>query len=238
MSDSNEETNVSYEQRINEAVNNLQQDESGKWVIPEDLDEATRFAVNAERRRRDTQSAWTKTQAELARTKAENNHLVEGWSADFTAALDPVVQAELAELKVTDPDAWRNKLNELEAQRKAKFAEVRNDISTKSRNETELEYRERALQEFAAAHPDFALTDEVIKNDLPPRFLKELEDGKVSFGQFLDNAYGYLSKGKVLKPQEEVPSDKVNLSKATGSPDPSEDAVRQQLSNSYNEEIY
>ncbi|AWD90297.1 hypothetical protein [Dickeya phage Amaethon] len=227
-----------YEQRINEAVSALQQDDAGKWIYPEDMDESTRFAVTAERRRRDTQSAYTKSQQENARLTSEVALMAQGWENDYATSLDPVVQAELAELKVTDPDAWRNKLNELEKERRSKFNAVRTDIAQKSKAETELDYRKRALQEFSEAHPDFQLTDEVIANDLPPRFVKQLEQGEVSFSQFLKNAHEYLTKGKVVKPAEEKANGTINLSKATGSADPSDDAIRQQMSTTYQQEIY
>jgi len=227
-----------FEQRVNETVNSLVQGDDGKWQMPEIEDEALRYAVTAERRRRDTQSAYTKAQQEAARLKAENNHLAEGWQKDFASSLSPTVQAELEELKHVDPEAWRARLNTLEAERNAQFTETRTKISEKAKGESELEYRQRSLEEFAASNPDINLTDEVIANDLPPRFIKQLEKGEVSFAQFLSNAADYLKKGKVVKPKEEAVNSTPNLSAATGSSEPSEEAVRQQLSTTYIDEIY
>lgn len=237
MSDS-ENTEKTYDQRVNDAVSAMTQGEDGKWLPVETDDEGFRFAVTAERRRRDTQAAFTRTQQENARLKAEANHLAEGWQKDFASQLTPTIQAELEELKITDPDAWRNRLNQLEAERTAKFNETRTAIANKAKGESELEYRTRTLEEYNTANPDHALTQDVIDNDLPPRFLKELEKGDINWSEFMAKASDYLHKGKVVKPREDKPTPSTNLTRATGSAEPSDEAVRQQLATSYDDEIY
>lgn len=228
-----------FESRVNEVVGAMTQDDKGGWVLPEgDHDEAIIYAANAERRRRDTQSAYTKTNQEKARLEAENRLLADAWSNDFATNLDTKTQMELEELKMTDPDAWRTKLNELEQQRKASFQETRQSIQQKAKGETELEYRQRTLTEFTAANPDIQLNDDVIKYDLPPRLTMQLEKGEVSFGEFLNQAKTYLTKGRVVAPSGDKPEPEKDLGTTAGSDRPSDDSVSRALANQYNEEIY
>lgn len=238
---SNDTQTKSFAETVNEAVGKMTQDEKGGWTLPEGIDkdnEALVYAINAERRRRDTQAAFTRTSQEKARLEAENKHLVEGWQKDFTSTLTVEMQAELEELKVTDPEAWRQKLNDLEQQRQTQFQERRTSIQQKAVGESEIEYRTRALEEFAAAHPDIELTDDVVKNDIPPRITRELEEGKISFGDFLTKAAEYLSKTKVVKPTEEKPNGGLDLGKAPGGSHPDGEAVKIASQSQYNDEIY
>lgn len=226
-----------YEQRVNEAVSTLVNEE-GKLTFADDMDEGFRFAVTAEKRRRDTQSAFTKAQMENARLQAEANHLAQGWQKDFASSLPPTVQAELEELKHINPEEWRAKLNALETERQAHFDKARQEISVKAKGESELDFRKRALEQFVSENPNLELNDDVIANDLPPRFVKQLEAGEVTFPEFLNNAATYLSKNKVVKPAEEVAGKPVNLSKVTGSASPSDDAQNNASLKTYSDEIF
>lgn len=232
-------TPATFESRVNEVVSAMTQDDKGGWVLPEgDHDEAIIYAANAERRRRDTQSAFTKTSQEKLRLEAENRLLADAWANDFATQLDPKLQLELEDLKLTDPDAWRTKLNELEQQRKASFQETRQSIQQKAQGETEMEYRQRTLAEFTAANPDIVLNDDVIKLDLPPRLALQLEKGEVSFGEFLNQAKDYLTKGRVVAPTGDKPAPEKDLGATAGSDRPADDQVSRALANQYNEEIY
>lgn len=239
MSNPDKAATPSFADQVNAVVSGMTQDDKGNWQLPEgEHNEAIVFAANAERRRRDTQSAYTKTNQEKARLEAENRLLADAWANDFSTQLDTKTQMELEELKITDPDAWRTKLNELEQQRNAQFQEQRTTIQQKAQGESELEYRQRALAEFSSANPELELTDDVIKFDLPPRLTMQLEKGEISFGDFLNQAKEYLTKGRVVKPTEEKPSPEKDLSKVSGSDRPQDDAVSRQLANQYDQEIY
>lgn len=237
----NDTQTKTFAETVNEVVGQLTQGEDGKLIIPETIDQTNEplmFAVMAEKRRRDTQASFTRTQQENARLKAENNHLAEGWQKDFSSTLTLEQQAELEELKVTDPDAWRTRLNQLEEQRKVKFNETRQTIQQKAVGESEMEYRQRALKEFAEAHPDLQLTDDVIENDVPPRFTKQLEKGEITFGAFLDTVAEYMTKGRVVKPTEEKPNGGIDLAKAPGGSLPDGAAIKEASKTQYNDEIY
>lgn len=231
--------NSPFEAKVNEVVSAMTQDESGKWQLPADVtDEALIFAANAERRRRDTQSAYTKTQQQLKQLESERNHLLKGWEADFTKTLPTDKQAELEELKASDPDAWRNRLNELEQEQRQAFQAKAQEIAVKAKGETELDYRQRALEEFQQANPTLTINDDVIQNDVPPRLTKQLEKGEITFGEFLNQVKTFMTKGKVVNPKVDKANDDPDLGDVPGGSAPGGDAVAKASKKQYKDEIY
>lgn len=229
----------SYEERVNAVVSSMTQTEDGKWALPTDVtDEGLIFAANAERRRRDTQSAFTKAQQELSQVKKQSELLAQGWEAQFTSTLPADAQAELEELKATDPDAWRNKLNELETSRRQEFQATQEEITKRAAGESELDYRKRALADFVEANPTITLSDEVIANDIPPRITNKLAKGEVDFGTFLKECADYLAKGKVVAPPGSKAPGNINLSDVPGSSMPGKDGLEKAVTKAYKDEIY
>lgn len=229
-----------FEKEVNDVVSQMTQDNNGNWVIPEGVEasEEVRFAANLEKRRRDTQSALAKKDATLRQVTAERDQFAQGWESDFAKSLDPERQAELEELKATDPDAWRAKLNEYEQQQLQAFSSKREEISTAAKKETEQQVREREFSEWQQEHPDLELTDDILANDVPPRIARELEQGKVSFRQFLDNCATYLTKAKVLAPKVDPAKSYGNLGAAAGGSAPAGDAIAAAARNEYSSEIF
>lgn len=229
-------TEQTFEQKVNTILAEAKQGDDGKLVLPEDLDEATRFSVMAEKRRRDTQASYTSNQQRLKALEVENAELAKGWEKDVTSKLTADQQADLEELKHEDPEAWRHKINELEQQNRTAFAETREQISSKAKEESELERRTRLLAEHNEANPEHQLTDDVIDNDIPPRFTKQLANGEVSFEEFLAKCAEYLGKPKVIKGTDAPKSP--NLAKIPGGATPTDTAVEASISESYKSEIY
>lgn len=230
--------NQTFEQKVNAVASAMTQGDDGNWSIPEDVEatEEVKFAATLEKRRRDTQAAYGKSQQEQKRLQAENQQLEAAWAADVTSTLTEEQREELNTLKHEDPDAWRQKLNEIEQSNGEAFKEKRAEISKKAAGETELEFRERAMVEFQEANPEITLNDDVIANDLPPRFLKKLEAGESTFEEFLADCKNYLTKGKVIK--KEDPVDDISLSKAPGGAKPEESAINKEIVSSYKDELY
>lgn len=228
----------SIDEQINTLTDSMVKTEEGKWALPEgvDVDEPLQFAAMAERRRRDTQSEFSRNQQAMKALQTENEQLTAGWASDVASALTSEQREELDTLKHEDPDAWRQKLNQYEADNRTSFSEKTTGIKAKVQQETELESRTRLLEAHNEAYPDFALTDDVIENDLPPRFTKQLEKGEITFDEFLAKSAEYLGKPKVVKGTE-VPDD-VSLSRAPGGVTPATDAVDKHSQESYKDETY
>ena len=226
-----------FESRVNEAIVATTKDNDGKLVLPEGTDEATAFAVRSEIRRRDTQSAYTKSQQSNKALTAENDKLASSWESDAVSNLSNTEQARLEELKVQDPDMWRTEIATIEDAKRVQFKEKRQAISVEASQGTELERRELQLVQFNKDNPDVQITDDVIQNDVPPRITRALENGDIQFDEYLDKVKSYLGKGKKLAPGTKAPEGP-DFANARGSNTPTKEAVNAQNSNDYNKEIF
>ena len=229
-----------FEQKVTSIVSGLTSDEAGNLVIPEDLqlDEATKYAVVTEKRRRDTQSAYSKAQQRLRVLEAENNTAWETLEAEMSVSLTMEERTELEELKLVDLDKWRTRLNELEGKKKTTVATKRAAVTAKLSKEDELAMRVEVLKEYNEGNPDHQLTDDVIENDIPPRFTKQLEKGEISFEEFINKCSAYLKKAKVLQGATEADPTEPDLSTVPGSSKIPAQALAKSSSKDYLNETY
>ena len=200
----------------------------------DDVDPTLLYAAKAEKRRRDTQGAYTRSQQELKKTQLLSQKMAETLEAELLNILPSDKAYELEELKHQDPDAWRVKLTELETARKAQIQEQLRTIEQEAGNKSELEIRVEQLKAFQESNPDIKLTDEVIENDIPPRITKKLESGKISFGEFLEECGNYLKAGKVID-KGDKPDEVTDISAQAGSASQPEG---KRGKSSYDNEIY
>lgn len=184
----------------------------------------------AEKRRKDTQAAFTKAQQTALAAKAELSVLKD--------MVKPTVNEEelkaLDELMYADPKAWRLKVNSLE---QAKNAELQQKVTAsieQNVQQSELERRNQALAEFNVANPEIVLTDEVIQFDVPRRITSKLEKGEVSFEDFLAEVKEYLMKPKKVHATGVEPQPNLGDIGGGSTPNPSKKA----LANSYEQEIF
>lgn len=212
---------------VNKHVNNL--DDNGKLQLPDDMPDWQKHVVRAEKRQRDAQSELGRTQATLRGVEASNTVLVEQALSivpdSFQLSADELTT--LNALKVSDPDAYRLRVNDLEA--KAITAQEENiktltgEAMTKANETFIAKDRITVLQEFRSANPDTVLTDEVLVNDVPPRFMNELNAGKYDYQTYLTKVTEYLKTGKVLPGQGA--GEQTNLSDLPGSNTPGKQAA-------------
>ena len=149
----------------------------------------------AEKRRKDTQAAFTKSQQELKTTKAELGVL----KAQAVISLSPDELSALEDLKFSDPEKWRLEVNKLE---KAKVDNINTQIMEETKKlsfEEELIRRQSILVEFNQANPGLVIDDEVLQYDVPKRITSKLEKGEVSFEDFLAEVKEYLTTPKTVK---------------------------------------
>lgn len=228
-----------FQEQVNELVGKMEQTENGTWKLPEDLSkdlsEELQFAVTAERRYRDTQGAFTRSQQELKKQMA----IAEGLEAkllESEVALTKEQRYELNELKKTNPDAWREKLNEYETKNKTVLSKELEKIRKESSNKGELEVR-KELMEAWSKDTGIVLTDEIVDNELPPKFKKELEVGRITFEQFLDKAGNFLKAAKVIEGStESTENDEKSLSDVAGGREPSKEAQEGDFDETYEKE--
>lgn len=227
--------------KVNDAVSKMTQDAKGNWVLPDDItDEAVKHAATIEKRFRDTQGAFTKERQKTKALEAEVSVLKPKAVGAVQLNLTDEQTAELDELKFSDPEAWRKKMNTyernaLKAQEEQLEKEVK-ETTTSTLEKDELERRETVLSEFLETHKGFELNDDIIANDIPPRITKKLNDGTITFEQFLEECYNYSKTGKVIK-QKDGPN-LPNLSKVGGGDKPDANAMKEDVITSYDKEVY
>ena len=240
----NNQKSVPVEEKVKEALKILTEVED-KEKQKEELakfDEAIVYAARAEKRRRDTQAAYTKAQQEAISLKKEKETLEQLIAKELEKSLDlsPEQKEELEELKLVDPDEWRKKLNEIEKEQKTlkknKIKELTKKAKEEADKEFELKRRQEILEEFNKTHPDVRLDDEVIANEIPPKYVKELEQGKISFEEFLEKAYNFLKSNKVVA-QDKAPQ-KPDLTKVPGGATPSDNARYEDIYDLYKKETF
>lgn len=214
----------------------------GKWELPEDvgkdLDEPTLYAVNAERRVRDNQRAVSRAQQSAKQHEAAANALEAHILDNTETPLTDDQRTELNTLKTENPEAWRAKLNEYETQGKGAVADNLKKIREDSAAKGELEIRKEQMSAWAES-TGIALNDDIIANDLPPRYLKDLENGAVSFEEFLANAGEFLTANKIIQgSDEDADDDTKNLGDVAGGKEPSDRAQDMDDAQSYEKTMF
>lgn len=227
-----------YADKVDAAIKAVTIDkDSGKQVLPDGLSEDIVYAANAELRRRETQSSFTKAQQELKQKDAELNTV-----KTFSKPIPKVVlteeqREELEDLKVSNPDAWRVKTNAYESEAILTADKLHQEQLQTALNANELERRAGVFSTFQTNNPDLKITDDVIDKDIPPRYKKRLEDGEVTFEQFLEDVKTYLSQGKVVQINS-LDDEQPNLSKVGGGAKPGQKSIEMDDAASYENEIY
>lgn len=160
---------------------------------PKDTSVNSGEEIDWKKRYEDTQSAYTKQQQKVAELSAENLAL-KSVGAQPRIEISPEVEAELEDLKYSDPDAWRNRMNEIEAEAMKKHNETFNSTVTQY---SEGEKRQIQLEQFNNAN-GVNITTEMLEYDVPRRFTAELEKGKISYQEYLDKSLDFLKTPKVV----------------------------------------
>jgi len=226
-----------YEKEVNTAVNDMKLDDDGKWLVPDGMTPETQFAVNAERRRRDTQNSYTKSQQSLKVEESRTRALTEQLEVNIRPNLTVEQAEELEDLKESNPDKWREKLNEYDAAAYGEHEKAMEDINSIATQTAEESRRDIVLTQFFKDNPELDLNDYVFENDLPPRITGKLSNGEISFEGFLEEAKEYLTKEKriaIADPGKEEP----NLNKSGGASKATDEAVNADSASTYEKEIF
>ena len=187
----------------------------------------------AQKREKDTRAAYTKGQQELKQLKEVNRVLAE--QVNNPATLSEEQQTELEDLKYSDPDAWRKKLNNYEEATSKEASTRLQEVQQKAATEFELDRRAQVLKEFNNTL-DNPITDDVIQNDVPPRILAKLEAGEIAFEGFLDEVATYLGKSRVVANPEAL--NQPNLGNTGGGQNPDSSGAGESFNNSYEDTIW
>ncbi len=230
-----------FEQKVKEVVSKMKADEKGILKIAqEDLDaypEEVVFAAKLEKRRADTQAEYTRASQKLKELSTVNEKLTEHLVENATLHISAEQRNELEELKLRDPDVWREKLTAYESEQKELLKNKLAEIENVGKKLTELDIRKAQLDAFVET-TGIQLDDDVIADQLPASYSKQLEKGEITFDEFLTKAQSFLTKEKIIKGSDETPENNVDLGKLPGSNKPSKEAVKNDFHLSYKNEIY
>jgi len=222
----------SFETTVNTVVSGFKEGDK----LPEDLDPKVKVAANAEIRRRHTQGQHAKSQQSLKAAEAENIKLRELIVPQLNLSVEQ--KEELHDLKSTDPEGWKAKLDKYESEARAKLNTELETISSDSSQEAEKERRAQVLEDFRTANPGFVLNDKVLTNDIPPRITAKLENGKVTFEEFLIEAKDFLTAKKKVGDGNNTSETEPNLNNSGGGHKATENAVKEDAIKSYAKEVY
>jgi hypothetical protein len=181
---------------INELVKQVTVSEDGKFIYPDNTPEHLRLALSAEKKFRDTQSSYTRTNQELKDAREELEALRQQVASSNPArGLSDEDIERLDELKYTDPEEWYNERKRLESQA----------VQGLTQKEQEQRARRDALNavNYGRANP---ITPDVLDNDIPPRINNKVLKGEITFEQYLAEVVAYLDKGRVVA-NPEAPGD-------------------------------
>lgn len=207
-------------------------DDSSK---PNGSDASANQEVDYEKRYKDTQGAFTKSQQTLKAANAKIEILEKLTTPKVE--LDEATKTELEKLKFSDPDAWRRELNKLENEAINSHRETLSEAEKESRRQSELENRSQVLAEFQKSHPELIINDDVIKYDVPPRITAKLETGEISFEQYLGDVRDYLSKGKTVGDGNKT-LNQPNLKDVGGDSTPTDDATKKDIVKDYADIVF
>lgn len=187
--------------------------------------------VDWEKRFKDTQAAYTKSRQELAAVRGRLEALEK---APAGVTIDPDLEDELNHLKVSDPDAWRARLNQIENE----AANQRlGQISEAEKAATERERRQIIFDHFRESNPDIVINDDVIEYDIPKRITRKLEKGEIEFESFLTEVADYLRKPKTIGDGNKT-LNQPNLGKNPGGSTPSDDAGQRKHIQDYSDVLF
>lgn len=203
--------------------------------VETNLGEPSQQQTDWEKRYKDTQASFTKSQQKLKELEAKAKVLEE--LSRPRLELDESAKEELEDLKYRNPDAWRAKLDALEKEASEKHREKLNEATTAASHAGELERRAQILADFSASHPGFVLNDDVIQYDVPRRITSKLEKGELSFEDFLVEVKNYFETPKKIG-SANTTLDQPNLAKVGGDNTPTQSAQIADVVKSYSKAVF
>lgn len=228
---------MTFDQQVSSIVSQMTVDEKGNYQMPDiEMSEPLKFAANAERRRRSTESALSKTRLQLKAKEHVNTKLVDKVSSLIKPKVTEEQLAELEDLKFTDPDEWHRKLSAFEKGATSTLNDEMANISSEASQQAIQEMVDNKMAEYNTQNPDAQITQEVLDNELPPAYMRQLSNGDISFDDFLVKANKFLKTPKKVGGKNAT--DMPNLGEAGGGATPAASAVQGQAEKTYENTIF
>ena len=134
---------------------------------------------------KDVKGAYTKSRQELSTTKAE---AAVRQSFTFDSGIS---DADLEALKVSDPEAWKTKLADIDASKDLALSKALKEAGVKAAEDIRVEILSDALKVIS-------IDMDTLKSEVPAKYLKQYEDGKIDEQDLAGYAKVFMSATKVL----------------------------------------
>ena len=220
---------IDYQLEVNRLLKETKVTEDGKFEYPEGISDWARVAIANEKKFRDLQVPLTRTAQDNKLLESENEVLKDKL-AKLTALTDEQSN-ELEQLKVTDPEAYFDKRTEYEAKAASQFDEELADVRTKTKGELELERREQYIADFNTGRK-VPITQELIDNEVPAKFVKQLQANEITFEEFVTGVASFVDTPKAYGKKEEV-TNVTDLGNVAGGDTPSKEKQYDNIAESY-----
>ena len=204
------------QKQINGYLKEIKVGEDGKFQYPEDVPAEIRVAIAATKSMRDNQSAYTRARNEAKALQAELEALKEQLSqSPQPLTLTQQESEELETLKYADPDAWYQKMREIENRAAGQLNEQFTKARETALQQSELMTREELLADFNQARLSAGLTPltpQQLELEVPLRYAKDLQEGKYDFITYLEKAADFIdTPKKAAAPKAPVTTDMNNV---------------------------
>lgn len=221
--------NIDYQSEVNRLLKDTKVTADGKFEFPTETPAWAKVAIMNEKKFRDTQGSFTKSTQENKLLLAENE-VLKGKLAGHTA-LTQEQNDELEMLKLTDVDTYFTKRTEYEAMSHNQYDTEIADVRNKTAGEIEVDRRNKFVEDFNVGRK-IPINQELIDNEVPAKFFKQLEANEVTFEVFMDNVAKYVDTPKVMgNGDKEV--NLTNLTDVTGGDTPSAEKRYDNLAENY-----
>lgn len=218
---------------LEESFEALKKDESGKYIIPTDASKEMKVALNAEARRRETQADYTKKNQENKKLKSMNELLHKAFEDNFLNTSK--IPDDIIQLKEEDPDAYIKYIVEHKEKTKQDFITKSEELKSKAETESKNYELEVIVDAYNKENQDAIINDEVVKNDLPPRLLNDLNNGDIDIHEFLSKAKKILKKHSKIKTNQTENSPTMHKSSSAYT---STDDIKNEASKEYRNYIF
>lgn len=181
--------------------------------------------VNFEKRYKDTQAAYTRSQQEGKAKDAVIAKLQEQIAK--TPVFTQQQQDELSELRDTDVDAYAMRLQEFTQEHQKRVAKEIEQFTSQAAESVQEEVKAQSLKQavemFNQSHPDKVISEDNLANDVPPRLTKQLEEGSVSYEEFVDKASKFINHEYATANPETMNQPNLNDQPGSNTPSSEED---------------
>ncbi len=220
---------VDYQSEVNRLLKETKVNDDGKFEFPANTPAWAKVAISNEKKFRDTQGGFTQAKQDNKVLQAEID-LLRGKLSD-KSALTAEQDEELNTLSITDPDAYFAKRTQYETEATANFDTELTEVKNKTTEELEVSRRESYVEQFNTGR-EIAITQELISNEVPAKFLNQLKANEVTFEQFIASVAEFVDTPKVIGKKENV-TNVTNLSEVAGGTEPSAEKRYDNLAEEY-----